>query len=237
MRHAFHDDLDKITDQLVEMTRLAGSAVARATTALLDADVHLAERVIAADDDLDAIRTEIDALSIDLLARQQPVATDLRIVVTSMRMSSDLERMGDLARHIAKVARLRYPDRAVPPALSAHILQMGQVAERIVAKAGSVIASKDTDAALSLEQDDDAMDELHRQLFDAILRDTGDGTSELPRETLVDLTLLGRYYERFADHAVSVAQRVVYLVTGEYHNELDLPELDHEEQEDSRVVL
>ena len=237
MRHAFHDDLDKITDQLVEMTRLAGSAVARATTALLDADVHLAERVIAADDDLDAIRTEIDALSIDLLARQQPVATDLRIVVTSMRMSSDLERMGDLARHIAKVARLRYPDRAVPPALSAHILQMGQVAERIVAKAGSVIASKDTDAALSLEQDDDAMDELHRQLFDAILRDTGDGTSELPRETLVDLTLLGRYYERFADHAVSVAQRVVYLVTGEYHNELDLPELDHEEQEDSRVAL
>ena len=237
MRHAFHDDLDKITDQLVEMTRLAGSAVVRATTALLDADVHLAESVIAADDELDAIRTEIDALSIDLLARQQPVATDLRIVVTSMRMSSDLERMGDLARHIAKVARLRYPDSAVPPALAAHILQMGQIAERIVAKAGSVIASKDTDAALSLEQDDDAMDDLHRQLFEAILRDTGGGASELSRETLVDLTLLGRYYERFADHAVSVAQRVVYLVTGEYHNELDLPELDHEEQEDSRVAL
>jgi phosphate transport system protein len=233
MRDAFHDDLDKITDQLVEMTRLAGSAVARATTALLDADVHLAETVIAADDDLDAIRTELDALSIDLLARQQPVATDLRIVVTSMRMSSDLERMGDLARHIAKVARLRYPDSAVPPALSAHILQMGHIAERIVAKAGSVIASKDTGAALSLEQDDDAMDELHRRLFDAILHDKTD----LPRETLVDLTLLGRYYERFADHAVSVAQRVVYLVTGEYRSELDLPELDHEEQEDSRVAL
>ena len=233
MRDAFHDDLDKITDQLVEMTRLAGSAVSRATTALLDADVHLAETVIAADDDLDAIRTELDALSIDLLARQQPVATDLRIVVTSMRMSSDLERMGDLARHIAKVARLRYPDSAVPPALSAHILQMGQIAERIVAKAGSVIASKDTGAALSLEQDDDAMDELHRRLFDAILHDKTD----LPRETLVDLTLLGRYYERFADHAVSVAQRVVYLVTGEYRSELDLPELDHEEQEDSRVAL
>jgi phosphate transport system protein len=233
MRDAFHDDLDKITDQLVEMTRLAGSAVARATTALLDADVHLAESVIGADDDLDAIRTELDALSIDLLARQQPVATDLRIVVTSMRMSSDLERMGDLARHIAKVARLRYPDSAVPPTLSAHIVQMGQIAERIVAKAGSVIASKDTGTALSLEQDDDAMDDLHRQLFDAILHDK----TELPRETLVDLTLLGRYYERFADHAVSVAQRVVYLVTGEYRSELDLPELDHEEQEDSRVAL
>ncbi len=233
MRDAFHDDLDKITDQLLAMTRLAGSAVARATTALLDADVHLAETVIAADEELDAIRIELDALSIDLLARQQPVATDLRIVVTSMRMSSDLERMGDLARHIAKVARLRYPDRAVPPTLSALVLQMGHIAERIVAKAGSVIASKDTGIALSLEKDDDAMDELHRQLFEAILSDS----SDLPRSTLVDLTLLGRYYERFADHAVSVAQRVVYLVTGEYHGELDLPELDHEEQEDARVVI
>jgi phosphate transport system protein len=233
MRDAFHEDLDKITDQLVEMTRLAGSAVSRATTALLDADVHLAESVIAADDQLDTIRAELDALSIDLLARQQPVATDLRIVVTSMRMSSDLERMGDLARHIAKVARLRYPESAVPAPLSAHVLQMGQVAERIVAKAGSVIASKDTGLAISLEKDDDAMDELHRQLFDAILQDT----SDLPRTTLVDLTLLGRYYERFADHAVSVAQRVVFLVTGAFHGELDPPELDHEEQEDARVPL
>ena len=154
-----------------------------------------------------------------------------------MRMSSDLERMGDLARHVAKVARLRYPDSAVPPALAAHILQMGQIAERIVAKGGSVIACKDIDAALSLEKDDDAMDELHRQLFDAILLDTERRRLELPRETLLDLTLLGRYYERFADHAVSVAQRVVYLVTGEYHSELDLPELDHEEEEDSQVAL
>src|SRR4029078_1328468 len=149
MRDAFHDDLDKITDQLVEMTRLAGSAVSRATTALLDADVHLAETVLAPRHARTAIRTELAPLSIDLLPRQQPVATDLRIVVTSMRMSSDLERMGDLARHIAKVARLRYPESAVPPTLSAHILQMGQVAERIVAKAGSVIASKDTGTALS----------------------------------------------------------------------------------------
>jgi phosphate transport system protein len=229
VRDAFHDDLDAITDQLVAMTRLAGSAMSRATTALLDADVHLAESVIAADDQLDAIRSELDALSIDLLARQQPVATDLRIVVTSMRMSSDLERMGDLARHIAKVARLRYPDRAVPAALSAHILQMGQVAERIVAKAGSVIASKDTGIALSLEKDDDAMDELHRQLFEAILSDS----SDLARSVLVDLTLLGRYYERFADHGVSVAERVVYLVTGQ----VDPPELDPEEHDDTRVTL
>jgi phosphate transport system protein len=236
MRDAFHDHLDMITDQLVQMTGLAGSAVSRATTALLDADVHLAESVIAADEQLDVIRWQLDTLSIDLLARQQPVARDLRVVVTSMRMSSDLERMGDLARHIAKVARLRYPDPAVPAMLTAHMLQMGQVAERIVAKAGSAIASKDIDTALSREREDDAMDDLHRQLFQALL----DGKNQFAPHTLVDLTLLSRYYERFADHAVSVARRVVFLVTGEVRSESDLPELDDEEQEereDSSVAL
>lgn len=216
MRDAFHEDLDKITDQLVEMTRLAGSAVSRATTALLDADVHLAESVITADEELDAIRASLDALSIDLLARQQPVATDLRIVVTSMRMSSDLERMGDLARHVAEVARLRYPDVAVPPALTAHILQMGQVAERIVAKAGSVIASKDTQAAISLEHDDDAMDDLHRHMFSVLMdRNWSHGVGPA-----IDITLLARFYERYADHAVAVARRIVYVVTGRMPGQL-----------------
>ncbi|MEO3936646.1 phosphate signaling complex protein PhoU [Dermatophilaceae bacterium Soc4.6] len=228
MRDAYHEDLDTITDQLVEMTRFAGSAMARATTALLDADVHLAESVIAADEQLDRIREELDELSINLLARQQPVATDLRIVVTSMRMSSDLERMGDLARHVAKVARLRYPDKAVPPTLTSHVLEMGQVAERIVAKAGSIISSKDTEAALSLARDDDEMDELHRNLFAALLSERGAYTPEM----IVDLTLLGRYYERFADHAVSVARRVVFLVTGAFQPE----ELDREDQEDEPIA-
>ena len=213
MRDAYHEDLDTITDQLVEMTRLAGSAMSRATTALLDADVHLAESVIAADEQLDKIREELDELSINLLARQQPVATDLRIVVTSMRMSSDLERMGDLARHVAKVARRRYPDSAVPPVLRATILEMGQVAERIVAKAGSVIASKDLHTAVELEQDDDEMDRLHRQIFAMLLSEDW----SYGMEAAIDITLVGRYYERFADHAVSVARRVVYLVTGEWH--------------------
>ena len=120
MRDAFHEDLDTISDQLVEMTRLAGSAMSRATTALLDADIQLAESVIEADKELDRMREDLDALSIDLLARQQPVATDLRMVVTGMRMSADLERMGDLARHVAKVARLRYPESAVPADIRAH---------------------------------------------------------------------------------------------------------------------
>jgi phosphate transport system protein len=229
MRDQFHEDLDTISDQLVELTRLAGSAISRATTALLDADVHLAESVIEADRKLDEIRIELDERSIDLLARQQPVATDLRIVVTSMHMSSDLERMGDLARHVAKVARLRTPESAVPPHLRAHILQMGQVAESIVAKCGSIIASKDIEAAAALEKDDDAMDDLHRDLFAVLL----DENSTLSRSQLLDLTLVGRYYERFADHAVSVARRVIYLVTGEYNENVSF---DHEDEEDAEII-
>jgi phosphate transport system protein len=130
-------------------------------------------------------------------------------------MSADLERMGDLARHVAKVARLRYPESAIPPVLRSTVLEMGQVAERIVAKAGSVIASKDVDAALLLEKDDDDMDKLHRQVFTTLLG--GHWTYGI--ESAVDVTLVGRYYERFADHAVSVASRVVYLVTGEWQDD------------------
>ena len=211
MRDAFHDSIDAISDELVEMTRLAGSAIVRASTALLDADLALAESVIAADDHLDRVQRDLEEKAFDLLARQQPVATDLRIIVTSLRMSADLERMGDLARHVAKVARLRYPESAVPPQLRGTLLEMAQIAERIVAKAGSVIASQDVDQALELERDDDEMDRLHRQLFAVLLADDWLGGVE----QAIDVTLIGRYYERFADHAVSVAHRVIYLVTGE----------------------
>ncbi len=229
MRNQFHEALDTITDQLVELTRLAGSAIARATTALLDADIALAESVIDADKQLDDIRIALDNNSIDLLARQQPVATDLRIVIAALRMSSTIERMGDLARHVAKVARLRHPDSAVPPELRAHIVQMGQVAEAIVAKCGSIIASKDVEAAAALDKDDDAMDDLHRRLFAVLL----DENSDLTRSAVLDLALIGRYYERFADHAVSVARRVIYLVTGVYDAEVSY---DHEEAEDADII-
>jgi phosphate transport system protein len=144
------------------------------------------------------------------------------MVVTAMRMSSDLERMGDLARHVAKVARLRYPDSAIHPVMRSTVLQMGQVAERIVAKAGSVIAGKDIETALAVERDDDEMDSLHRDVFNMLM----DGKWKYGTEAAVDATLVGRYYERYADHAVSVARRVVYLVTGEFQSE---DHLDDEE--------
>ena len=218
MRNSFHEDLDKISERLVEMTRLVRAAISQATTALLDADLRLAESVIAADEQIDGMRRELDERSVDLLARQQPVATDLRMVVTAMRMSADLERMGDLARHVAEVARLRYPDSAIHPVMRSTVLHMGQVAERIVAKAGSVIAGKDIETALALENDDDEMDRLHRDIFNMLM----DGKWKYGTEAAVDATLVGRYYERYADHAVSVARRVVYLVTGEDRAETHL---------------
>jgi phosphate transport system protein len=211
VRDNFREELDDIRDCLVEMANSVGSQLSKATTALLDADVTLADLVIASDDALDATRESIDQRCFTLLARQAPVATELRTVITAMRIASDFERMGDLAEHVAKVARMRFPDSAVPQEVRPIFLEAGHVAEGLVTKAGTVIAKRDVEAALELEDDDDAMDRLHRQLFREVLSD------DWPHgvETAIDITLLGRYYERFADHAVSVARRVVYLVTGE----------------------
>ena len=210
MRDAYHEDLDSVTDSLVEMTGMVGSAMGRATRALLDADLQLAETVITADQQVDALYRDIEARAFDLLARQQPVASDLRMLVTSLRMVAELERAGDMALHVAKVARRRYPASAVPAEMRDTVLEMGHAAEAIVAKAGSVIARRDVRLAAELERDDDVMDQLHKRLFTVILDDSW----QYGTEVAIDLTLVGRYYERFADHAVSVARRVVYLVTG-----------------------
>jgi phosphate transport system protein len=212
LREQFEVDLKAIDDQLVEMTRLVGSAMNRATTALLDADLAIAESVIAADEQVDALQVDLEEKALVLIARQAPVATDLRALIAALRMSADLERMGDLARHVAKLARLRYPNSAVPAELRSDVLEMGQVAERLVIKTGSIVASRDLKAAEELEADDDEMDRLHRGLFGKLLApEYGHGI-----ETAIDITLAGRYYERYGDHAVAVARRVVFLVTGDH---------------------
>lgn len=216
MRKAYQEELASIGDRLVEMANLVGSAIGRATTALLDTDLELAESVIAADAKVDDLQRDLENQAIAVLARQQPVATDLRIVVTSLRMSADLERCGDLAEHVAKLARMRYPEQAIPRDLRRTILEMGQLAQRLMAQAAEVVLTQDIDAALQVERDDDRMDELHRMIFQHLMDDRW----QHGVETAVDVTLVGRYYERFADHAVSVARRVVYLVTGERVDEL-----------------
>ncbi|WP_163511887.1 phosphate signaling complex protein PhoU [Fodinicola acaciae] len=210
MRNTFHDELARIGSVLVDMTKLVSCAMSKATTALLTADLTLAEEVIAADAEIDRLYRETEDRAYELLARQQPVAIDLRQIVTGLRMVADLERMGDLAQHIAKIARMRYPDCAVPPELHAVIREMGEVAQRVIDKAGAVIDGRDVELATELEQDDDRMDALHRKLFTILLSGWDHGI-----EPAIDITLLGRFYERFADHAVSVARRVIYLVTGE----------------------
>jgi phosphate transport system protein len=211
VRENYREELDDLNNCLVEMANAVGSAMSTATTALLDADVALADLVIAGDEQIDATRESIEQRCFTLLARQQPVAGDLRTITTAMRIVSDLERMGDLAEHIAKLARMRFPDHAVPQEVRPAFLEAGHVAEMLITKAATVIAKRDVQAALELETDDDAMDRLHRGLFRQLLSEEW----EHGIEAAIDVTLLGRYYERFADHAVSAARRVVYLVTGE----------------------
>ena len=136
MRDNYHEQLDAITDELVQMTKLVGSAINRATQALLDADLQLAESVIEGDETVDALAAEIDNQCFDLAARQQPVATDLRIIMSGIRISMSVERMGDLAKHVAKQTRLRYPKSSIPPELRGTFAQMGGLAEAIVSSDG-----------------------------------------------------------------------------------------------------
>jgi phosphate transport system protein len=212
MRDSFHEDLDALNLTLIQMTQMVGTAMESATTALLTADLALAEEVIAQDDRIDTTQHDLDAKTLDTMAKQQPVASDLRILVTSLRMSADLERMGDLCHHIARTARMRYPASAVPPELAATIQGMGNSAKAIIEKLGRVLETRDVKLALEVERDDDEMDALHRQLFMILLADNWPHGIE----TAIDMTLIGRYYERCADHAVSIARRVYFLVTGEY---------------------
>lgn len=212
MRDIFHDELDAINETLLRMSGLVREALADATSALLNADLQLAEKVIAADQAIDDIQHDLDNRTINLMARQQPVASDLRNLVSTLRISADLERMGDLAHHVAKTARMRFPHNAVPDLLKPIVTDMDRAAAAIGEKLSTVLQYRDTARALELDKDDDAMDSLHRKLIAVLLSDDW----SFGIETAIDMTLLGRYYERFGDHAVSIANRVYFTVTGEY---------------------
>ena len=212
IRSVFQDELDNVSQSLVDLTAMVSASMTKATTALLSCDLKLAEEVIATDVKIDDYQHETDSRIIDIIARQQPVASDLRALVTALRMGSDLERMGDLAHHVAKVARLRHPKSAVPPELVSIIEAMGVTAVAITEKTGVVISTRNTEMALEVERDDDVMDDLHRKLIAVLIEPTW----KHGIETAIDLTLLGRYYERYADHAVSISRKVYFLVTGKY---------------------
>jgi phosphate transport system protein len=211
MRTELHADLLELGRLLVSMAEAVRTAMRNATEALLSADLAAAERVVLRDAEVDSLYRQVEERVQQVLARQQPVAGDLRLVVTALHIAADLERMGDLADHVARTARRRHPGQAVPGELVPVVCAMADIAERMAGKIAWVLNAPDATRAGELERDDDAMDALHRQLFSILLGpEWSHGV-----EAAVDAALLGRYYERYADHAVNAGKHVVFLVTGE----------------------
>ncbi|WP_420368882.1 phosphate signaling complex protein PhoU [Curtobacterium sp. L1-20] len=212
MREVFQQELQDVQERLAEIAGLVESAITRATQAFTDSDVALAEEVIADDAKIDEAANSLDEIAIDILARQAPVARDLRVVVTALRVSSSLERMGDMAEHIAQLARQRFPEKVVPKGLRGTFKQMGAHDVAMAQKLTRLLSTEDMTLAAEIRDEDDAVDELHASVFDFVLGETWKGN---PIDT-VDATLASRYHERFADHAVSIAKKVEYLATGDW---------------------
>jgi phosphate transport system protein len=219
MRTAYHEQLTALTTQLGEMCGLAGVAMERATQALLQADLVLAEQVITDHEHIAAMSAQAEESAFVLLALQAPVAGDLRAIVGSIQIVADVDRMGALALHVAKIARRRHPQHALPEEVNGYFAEMGRVAVELGNAAQEVLLSRDPEKAARLREEDDAMDDLHRHLFTVLMdRDWKHGVT-----AAVDVTLLSRFYERFADHAVEVGRRVIFQVTGKLPEEDELP--------------
>src|SRR5882757_8259550 len=211
MREAYQSQLDGLLEELAVMCASVGLAMRKATDALLNADLSLAEEVISEDLRIDDLRNRAEENSFALLALQAPVATDLRVVVSTIHAAGDLERMGDLALHVARAARRRHPVTVVPDEIKPYFAEMGKVACELAHKAAEVIRHPNLELARQLDDEDDAMDDLHRHMFTVLMgREWTHGVA-----SAVDVTLLARFYERYGDHAVAVARRMVYVVTGQ----------------------
>ncbi|MCL2465154.1 MAG: phosphate signaling complex protein PhoU [Micrococcales bacterium] len=211
MREIFEAELTALGEDLAAMATGVQAAITSAGRALAASDLATAQTVIADDLTIDRLQRQLDERCIHLLAQQQPVATDLRVVVSALRMGATLERMGDLARHVAEIARGRYPQSAVPPVLTGTFAEMDVAACRLARRIVTLLGNRDLTLAESIETDDDRLDALHADTFTAML---GAGWAGTPQQT-IDVTLLGRFYERFGDHGVSIARRIGYLVTGD----------------------
>ncbi|OBG39514.1 phosphate signaling complex protein PhoU [Mycobacterium sp. E3198] len=212
MRTAFHEQLDALNEQLADMCGRAGLSMQNATQALLDADLALAERVIDEQGRLAEMSAAAEDAAFVLLALQAPVAGDLRAVVSAIRVCADVERMGGLAVHVAKIVRRRHPEHVLPEEANGYFAEMGRVAVELGAAAEEVLRTGDPNKARLLNAEDDTMDDLHRKLFTELM----DRQWEHGVAAAVDVTLLGRFYERFADHAVEIARRVIFQATGAF---------------------
>jgi phosphate transport system protein len=210
MRTAYHERLAALNAQLAEICGWAGAAMEHSTQALLQADLVLAERVIGDHERIVVMSARVEKSAFVLLALQAPVASDLRFIVSTLHIAADLERMGALALHVAKIARRRHPMHALPDEVNGYFAEMGQLAVELADSTREVMLSGDPQKAARIEDDDNAMDELHRHLFSVLMdREWKHGVA-----AAVDVTLLGRFYERFADHTVEVARRVIFQATG-----------------------
>lgn len=218
MREAYQNELELVSSELAQLCVKVGRAMSQATRSLMDTDLALAEEVIAGDERVDALAHEIDERCYRIAAQQQPVATDLRIVMSGLRIAASLERMGDLAKHVAKQTRLRYPKQVLPQQVQPIFAEMGTLAEVIVTKTASVITTRDLRLAPDIKRHDQEMNRLHRDLFTIVLGPSWDQGVE----AAIDITLLSRFYERFADHAVTIARRVVHIVSGEPYASISL---------------
>lgn len=212
MREVFQQELREVQERLVEVASLVADSMGRATGAFNNSDIALAEQVIAGDAVIDAAAIKLDELAIDILARQQPVARDLRIVVSALRISASLERMGDMAGHIAQLARYRFPEKVVPKSLRPTFRELGRLDTEMAHKLVALLETQDMAIAEQIRDLDDEVDALHLSVFDRVLGETWKGAAA----DTVDATLASRYHERFADHAVSIAKKVQYLSTGDW---------------------
>ncbi|WP_439564069.1 phosphate signaling complex protein PhoU [Microcella sp.] len=212
MREVFQQELREVRERLVEIAGLVAVSIDNATRAFNESNVSLAETVIADDAKIDAAAAELDELAINILARQQPVARDLRVVVSALRISASLERMGDMSEHIAQLARYRFPDKVVPKSLRGTFKEMGALDVEIARKLVELLETEDVAIAEHIRNEDDKIDALHLSVFDKVLGETWKGEAI----DTVDATLASRYHERFADHAVSISKKVQYLATGDW---------------------
>ena len=212
MREVFQQELAEVQERLVEIATLVEKSIDNATRAFNESNVALAEAVIADDDKIDEATIALDELAINILARQQPVARDLRIVVSALRISASLERMGDMSEHIAQLARYRFPDKVVPKSLRATFADLGRLDVQIARKLTELLRTEDVRIAEEIRNDDDQIDALHLSVFNKVLGETWKGAAV----DTVDATLASRYHERFADHAVSIAKKMQYLATGDW---------------------
>lgn len=215
MRTLFTAEMSELADDLAAMARHVSVAIDRAGEALLTHNAELAQQVIAEDAQLDAIEETVDERCVLLIAQQQPVGLDLRTIIVSLRISAALERMGDLAQHIAEFARRAYPDSAIPDSHAETIAAMVDASKKVAREIIQLIEVRDLNVAAGIVSDDDTLDELHATSYRLMLEDGYDAT---PQEIL-NIALLSRYFERFGDHAVGISRRIVYLVTGDHTGE------------------